>query len=81
MTTGDQLVQRSRLSSATALQHLLNQILGVAGLVVNDGIDVEVSLMAVDVEIDDPVVEVSLAPTEVQVELVDQTITVEVEEW
>ncbi len=81
MNTGQQLVLRSTLGTASALQHLLNQLAGGYGLVVNDGIDIEVSLMAVDVEIDDPVFEVAIESGDVLVELTDEPITIEVEEW
>ncbi len=81
MNTGQQLVLRSTLGTASALQHLLNQLAGGSGLVINDGIDVEVSLMAVDVEVDDPVFEVAIESGDVLVELTDEPITIEVEEW
>lgn len=83
MNAGQYLIANSSLASGTAAQHLLNQILGggSTGLIVNDGIDVEVSLMALDVELDDQTIEVSIDTEVIELEVNDNTITVEVDEW
>lgn len=79
MTAWAQLILRSTLPSGNAWQHLNAQATG-SGLVVNDGIVVELEASQITVEIDpgDAVVVVGESPIQVVVE--DAPIYVEVQE-
>lgn len=81
MTAWDRLLAKSSLAVGTAWEHLASLLAGGSGIVVSDGIAVEVTEMAVDATVEDTPVEASvdLSPVEAQVE--DNSIIAEVEEW
>lgn len=78
MNAGQYLLAKSSLASGTAAAHLLSLIATGSGLVVNDGIDVELSTMQITVELDDSPVSVEIADTPVEVELSTTEIIVEI---
>ncbi len=78
MTAGELLVLKSSLGSATALDHLMN--LRSDGLVVNDGVAVEVTFMPFDVEVQEQSVTVEVLDPPIVVEVTDLGIDVEVSE-
>lgn len=75
MSAWDTLVANSSLGSGTAWQHLAAQQGG--GVVVNDGIAVEVVEMDVDVQLDDAVIEAALDDAPVEAVANDEVIEVE----
>lgn len=83
MNTGAQLLANSSLSSGAAWALLANPKgpSGSFGLVVNDGITVEVEVMSIDVEFDDQASVVEVDQGDLSFEINDEPITIEVEEW
>lgn len=79
MTAWQILTANSTLPSGTAWQHLNNQAGG--GVVVNDGIDVEVNTMNVEIELDVTVLEIEASDAPITVEFSNEPIVLEVEEW
>jgi hypothetical protein len=82
MTTAwDQLIANSTLSSGTAWQHLQNQEGGGAGtgVVINDGLHVELVEMEIQTQLDDSGVSVTLDDSPVEVVLDTEAIVVEIE--
>ena len=83
-TTGQQLVSNSTLVTGTAMLHLLNQMAGGSGLVVNDGISVVLDPSPVSINLRDDIAIVlerepiavtvadtivaSLAPAEIEIQ-------------
>lgn len=89
MTAWDQLILHSTLPSGSAWDHLNAQQAGGTGVVVNDGIAVELTdlsvLVAIDaapieVEVDTGDVEVVVEDSPIQVVIEDAPISVEVQE-
>lgn len=80
MNAWQYLLSRSSILIGTAWEHITSP-LRPTGLVVNDGIAVEVDQMAVEATVEDValVASVELSPVEAQVE--DNPIIAEVEEW
>lgn len=80
MNAWQYLLSRSSILVGTAWEHITSP-LRPTGLVVNDGIAVEVDEMTVEATVEDLAVDASvdLSPVEAQVE--DNPIIAEVEEW
>lgn len=82
MTAWEILTSNSTLPSGTAWQHLNSQGGGGgSGVIVNDGIDVEVNTMNVEIELDASTLEIEAADAPVAVEFANESIVLEVEEW
>lgn len=81
MTAWQRLAALSSLLTGTAWQRLTNPKTTGTGLVVNDGIDVEMDAMTFEIDLEDQAAAVEVAADEIATELNDETITVEVEEW
>ena len=81
MTAWQRLAALSSLLTGTAWQRLTNPKTTGTGLVVNDGIDVEVDAMTFEIDMEYQAAVIEVAADELSVELNDETITVEVEEW
>lgn len=79
MTAWAQLILHSTLPSGTAWEHLNAQSAG-SGLIVNDGIAVEVEASQIDVEIDAGEIDVTVDDAPVEVLVDDSPIYVEVQE-
>jgi len=75
------LLTKSSLITGAAGAHLTSALQLGTGLVVNDGVDMEVDFMTLDAEIDDTVVDAEVSDEAVSVELAETEIIVEVEEW
>ena len=81
MTAWQRLAALSSLLTGTAWQRLINPKTTGTGLVVSDGIDVEMDAMTFEIDLEDQAAAVEVAADEIAMELNDETITVEVEEW
>ena len=82
MTTFAQaLLAASSLASGTVWDLITHPRTGGTGVVVNDGISVELSTMTFDVEIDEQGLDVQVIDEVPAVEINDNTIIIEVEEW
>lgn len=81
MTAWSNLLAKSSIAVGTAWEHLTSILAGGSGVVVNDGVTVEVDEMTVEATVEDLSVDASvdLDPVEAQVE--DNPIIAEVEEW
>lgn len=81
MTAWANLLAKSSIAVGTAWDHLTSILTGGSGVVVNDGIAVEVAEMVVEATVEDLAVDASvdISPVEAQVE--DNPIIAEVEEW
>ena len=77
------LIANSTLPTGTAWQHLNSQGGGggTSGIIVNDGIDVEVDTVTVEIELDASALEIETADAPVTVEFANESIVLEVEEW
>lgn len=78
MTAWAKLLACSQLLAGTAWQLISNPKTGGTGVVVNDGIAVELSLDAALAEVADMQIEVELPTPEVVVEVAPPTVAVEV---
>ena len=81
MTAWQTLTANSTLLSGTAWQHLNNQTAGSGGVVVSDGINVEVNTMTVEIELDVSTLEITMADVPVVIEFSNESIVLEVPEW
>lgn len=79
MTAWAQLILHSTLPSGTAWEHLNAQSAG-SGLIVNDGIAVEVEASQIDVEIDTGEMDVTVEDSPIDTQVDDSPIYVEVQE-
>lgn len=77
MTAWAQLILRSTLPSGTAWQHLNAQEAGGTGVVVNDGIAVELDFAPIDMEVLMQDVEAEVQDEPVVVEIEDAPVEVE----
>lgn len=81
MTAADLLIVKSSLLTGTAAAHLLSALALGSGVIVNDGIYVEVTDMTIEVEVELTLIEAVIDTDATELELEDQSITIEVEEW
>lgn len=79
MTAWAQLILHSTLPSGNAWQHLNAQATG-SGLVVNDGIMVELEASQIDVEVDTGSFEATIEDAPIEVFVEDSPVYVEVQE-
>lgn len=78
MNAWQKLLAASQLAAGTAWQLISNPKQGVGGgIIVNDGIEVELPESTVEVEITTMQVEIEIAPAQFEVEIVDSTVEVE----
>lgn len=78
MTAWDKLIANSALETGTAWEHLQNQQGGAGfGVVVNDGIEVELMDMELEAVVDDGI-DVEINDTSVEAVLEDEDIQVEI---
>ena len=75
------LLAASSLPSGTVWDLVTHPCTGGTGLVVNDGISVELSTMTFDVEIDEQGLVAQVIDEVPVIEINDNTIIIEVEEW
>lgn len=75
------LLAASSLPSGTVWDLITHPRTGGTGLVVNDGISVELSTMTFDVEIDEQGLVAQVIDEVPVIEINDNTIIIEVEEW
>ena len=81
ITFAEYLVAASSLPSGTVWDLITHPRTGGTGLVVNDGISVELSTMTFDVEIDEQGLVAQVIDEVPVIEINDNTIIIEVEEW
>ena len=80
MNAWQRLLAASTLTAGTAWGLITHPKLD-SGVIVNDGIEMEVEIMTMDAEIDDNEVTLDVNLESVEVQLSDNELTIEVEEW
>ena len=81
MTAWQNLIAKSSIAVGTAWDHLASLLAVGTGVVVSDGITVEVDQMVVDATVEDTPVEASVDLSQVEAQVEDNPIIAEVEEW
>jgi hypothetical protein len=80
MTAWDLLLEKSSIAVGTAWQHLTSALQLGTGLVINDGVYVEIQNMEVEATLEDAGIVVEITENEVFAEIQDTAITIEVNE-
>lgn len=80
MTAWALLLEKSSLTVGTAWQHLISALQLGAGLVVNDGVYVEIQNMEIEAALQDSDIAIEVSEKEVFAEIQDAVITIEVNE-